>query len=316
VTTLNSPGSLGTASIEDDADNPGENVLIVTGTNKNDVIVVEPQPKSHGIFRVVQNKKVIVTFISTEVPRIVVFGLAGNDTIVVNGSMTQSAKLFGDAGNDVIKGARGNDEIDGGDGNDKLYGYAGNDLICGGRNNDFIFGGLGNDTIGGDNGNDKLYGEAGNDLIMGADGNDFLYGSAGNDRLYGQAGNDQLFGDAGNDLVVGGDGNDKLFGSAGRDVLIGRTGKDTLYGESGEDLLISDSTANDEDDAALQALLAAWAANDTFANRVANIGTFAGPDAITDDGVADTLYGGSNQDWFIVGSNDKIKDRAKNEPVN
>src|SRR5262249_52396889 len=81
IFTLNEPGDPGTAVVVDDADNPGDNVLIVTGTNQGDVIVVEAQPRSQGVFRVVQNKHVIVSFISTDVQHIVIFGLGGNDKI-------------------------------------------------------------------------------------------------------------------------------------------------------------------------------------------------------------------------------------------
>src|SRR5439155_22525469 len=75
ITTLNPPGSPGTAVIVEDADNPGTSVLLITGTSRGDVIVVEPQPKSQGLMRVVENRHVIVTFISTAVPRIVIFGM-------------------------------------------------------------------------------------------------------------------------------------------------------------------------------------------------------------------------------------------------
>jgi uncharacterized repeat protein (TIGR01451 family) len=53
ISTLNEPGRPGSAVIVGDADNPGSNVLLITGTSRGDVIVVEPQPKSLGIMRVV-----------------------------------------------------------------------------------------------------------------------------------------------------------------------------------------------------------------------------------------------------------------------
>src|SRR2546423_15065544 len=49
IFTANEPNEQpGTAEIIDDADNPGNNVLLITGTNRNDVIVVEKQPSSQG----------------------------------------------------------------------------------------------------------------------------------------------------------------------------------------------------------------------------------------------------------------------------
>jgi len=346
ISTANESGDLGTAVITDDADNPGvpgANVLLITGTNKNDVIVVEPQPKSRGMMRVVQNKHVIVTFISSDVKRIVIFGLGGNDSITINPIMIQPSTVFGGSGNDTIVTSngdslvdggdgndtivtgRGNDQVSGGNGNDVIVGGSGNDALCGDGGNDVIHGGLGDDTLFGETGNDKLFGDAGNDLLLGGDGNDFLFGSIGNDELYGQAGNDQLYGDPGNDIVVGGDGNDKLFGSTGRDILIGGQGSDTLYGEAGDDILIGGSTANDENREALEAILAEWNSSNSYNDRVDNIrlgggganGGFTFDEAsVFDDNAADTLYGDGGNDWFIVGPRDRIKDRARNERVN
>src|SRR5262249_22798796 len=154
---------LGTAIITDDADNPGSNVLLITGTNRSDVIVVEPQPKSFGILRVVQNKHVLVTFISTDVQRIVIFGLAGNDKITVSGALSQPAVIFGGNGNDAIVGGSGDDQISGGNGNDSIVGGLGNNILCGDNGNDVIAGGPGNDTLFGDAGNDVLAGSVGDD---------------------------------------------------------------------------------------------------------------------------------------------------------
>src|SRR5205823_1627245 len=113
ISTLNEPGQPGTAVIADDADNPGSNVLLVTGTSRGDVIVVEPQPRSQGLMRVVQNKHIIVTFISTDVQRIVIFGQQGNDRITVSGALFQPATIFGGDGNDTIVGGSGDDQISG-----------------------------------------------------------------------------------------------------------------------------------------------------------------------------------------------------------
>src|SRR5262245_9374047 len=306
ITTLNSPGAPGTATIEDDADNPGTDVLIVTGTSGNDVIVIEPQPRSSGQLRVVRNGHVLVSFISSDVPRIVAFGLEGNDKIIVNASLMQPATLFGDEGNDQLVGGRGSDQLDGG---------AGKDVIAGG---------LGNDTILGDAGNDVLTGGLGDDLLLGGDGNDTLDGGVGNDHLYGQAGNDTLVGGVGNNIVVGGDGNDKVVARPGRNILIGGSGRDKLYGNALDDILIAGSTAHDEDDVALQAILDEWTSSNSYATRVDNIrngggqnGAFVFDDTtVFDDGAADNLVGDGGLDWFFVGLGDKIKDRAPSEFVN
>jgi uncharacterized repeat protein (TIGR01451 family) len=324
IFTANEPGDLGTAMVVDDADNPGDSVLVVTGTNKSDVIVVEAQPRSQGVFRVVQNKHVIVSFISRDVQHIVIFGLAGNDKIVISPALTQSAIVFGDAGNDVITAGSGNTQVSGGDGNDKIVGGRGSDTLCGDNGNDVIVGGLGNDVIFGEAGNDVINGGLGDDLLLGGDGNDVLDGAVGNDHLYGQAGNDTLVGGLGNNVLVGGDGNDKLVARPGRNILIGGNGADTITGSAGDDIEIAGSTAYDEDDAALQSILDEWSSHNSYSTRVSNIrnggganGAFVLDDTtVFDDGVRDTLIGSAGLDWFWIGLNDKIKDRKANEQVN
>src|SRR5205823_5539454 len=157
----------------------------------------------------------------------------------------------------------------------------------------------------------------GDDLLLGGDGNDTLDGGLGNDHLYGQAGNDTLIGGVGNNILVGGDGNDTLVARFGRNILIGGDGKDKIYGNAGDDILIAGSTAHDEDDAALQAILDEWTSDDRYEDRVAIIAIDGFNDAtVFDDGVADLLVGAGGRDWFWVGVNDRIKDRAGNEQVN
>jgi hypothetical protein len=88
-------------------------------------------------------------------------GTIGNDALL--GSLTAANQIYGDAGNDVLKGGQLADKLDGGSGDDILWGLAGNDLLNG------------------NSGNDLIYGDAGNDLINGGLGRDFLVGGGGND---------------------------------------------------------------------------------------------------------------------------------------
>jgi uncharacterized repeat protein (TIGR01451 family) len=324
VTTENSPGESGAATVAADADNPDAAVLIVTGTSGNDVIVIEPRPVNRSQIRVKINGHVAGIFASSDVQHIVAFGLAGNDIIVVNATLSQPATLFGDDGNDYLYGGRGNDQLDGGSGNDHLFGGSGDDTLCGGDGNDYVYGQNGNDLVGGDAGNDHLFGEAGNDHLLGGDGNDFLYGGIGHDQLFGQAGNDQLFGENGNDVLVGGVGDDKLFGGIGRDILIGGDGHDLLFGEAHDDILISGSTADDENVDALTAIQAEWTSSNSYTTRVNNLrnggganGAFTLDDTtVIDDSVSDTLFGNGGLDWFLFGSGDKLKDKIAAELVN
>ncbi len=324
IDTLNEAGDSGTAILQEDADNPDQNVLLVTGTSRGDVIVIEPRPSNSSQIRVRINGHLAGIFDSADVQRFVVFGLAGNDKIVVSAALDQPATIFGDEGGDVIVAGSGDNQIAGGAGNDKIVGGSGNDSLCGDTGNDIIVGGAGNDTLFGDEGNDVLNGGQGGDLLLGGEGNDTLDGAVGNDHLYGQAGNDTLIGGMDKNILVGGDGNDKLVARFGRNILIGGNGKDKLYGNAGEDILIAGATVHDEDDTALQAILDEWTSSDSYEDRVNNIrnggganGAFVLDDTtVLDDGLADILVGDGGRDWFWAGVKDKIKDHAGKELVN
>ncbi|HMC12126.1 MAG TPA: hypothetical protein VKH44_12585, partial [Pirellulaceae bacterium] len=186
------PGHENTAVLLPDPDDPGENLLLVTGTARSDVILIEPRPSDQSQIRVRINGHLAGFFDRVAVPEILVFGLGGNDKIVVSAALDQETTIFGDSGNDVIIAGSGDTQIAGGAGNDKIVGGRGNDTLCGDNGNDVIVGGLGNDTIFGDAGNDVINGGVGDDLLLGGDGNDVLDGAVGSDRLYGQAGNDTL----------------------------------------------------------------------------------------------------------------------------
>jgi Ca2+-binding RTX toxin-like protein len=324
VITLNSPGNPGTATLEDDADNLGDGALVVTGTSGNDVIVIEPRPSNLAQIRVRINGRLAGLFTLSEVQHIVVFGLDGNDSIVVSAALFQLATILGGRGNDVIVGGSGDDAIDGEDGNDTINGGAGDDELCGGNGNDTVVGGLGNDLMGGDAGKDVLAGSLGDDVLLGGDGNDIADGGVGNDRVYGQIGNDKLIGGVGNNILVGDDGNDTLVARPGRNLLIGGRGADLITGNNQGDILVAGSTAHDENDVALQAILAEWTSGNSYSTRVSNIriggganGAFVLDDTtVLDDGVRDTLIGAAGQDWFWIGVGDRIRDRKSNERVN
>ncbi len=324
VFTFNVAGAPGTATLEDDADNPGTGVLIVTGTSKHDTIVIEQRPADSSQIRVKINGQFKGIYNKSDVQRIVAFGLAGNDTIIVGWNLEQDAVLFGDAGNDSLFGGAGKDGLEGGTGNDKLFGGWDEDALCGGEGNDFLYGQQNNDFLFGDAGNDKLFGEGGDDLLQGGNGHDYLYGGIGHDRLFGQVGNDILFGESGNDIAVGGEGNDHLYGGTGRDLTIGSDGNDTLFGEGDDDILVANSTIYDNDELALMAILSEWVSSNSYTTRVNNIRTGGGENGaftldngtVLDDGRPDTLWGNGGQDWFLTGVKDKIRDKAPNELVN
>ncbi|MDH7599622.1 MAG: Ig-like domain-containing protein [Sedimentisphaerales bacterium] len=102
---------------------------------------------------------------------------------------------------------------------------------------------------------DIIYGNAADNRIWGWCGSDTIYGGGGNDWLYGQAGSDKLFGQRGCDILLGEDGDDYLDGGSGNDLVIGGLGQDVLAGSSGQDVLIGGTTAYDQDQQALRAII-------------------------------------------------------------
>jgi hypothetical protein len=142
--------------------------------------------------------------------------------------------------------------------------------------------------------------------------------------LFGGSGNNFLVAGDGNDVLVGGTGNDTLIGGRGRDLLIGGGGKDVLFSESDQNIVIGGSTAFDQDQAALAAIMAEWTSDHDRNTRIANLsGTGSGPSfdsrlngnifltangaaaTVLDDGVRDRLYV-EELDWWFAGVHDKV----------
>lgn len=131
--------------------------------------------------------------------------------------------------------------------------------------------------------------------------------------IYGGTGNDVITvnnGVTAAAYIFGGDGNDKITGGGGKNVLIGGKDADTLYGApSSENLFISGYTSFDDDPATALALLSSWetsglaynARGDAFLAAVKTAGA-----KIFDDGVADTLLGGSASDFYFCGTNERL----------
>jgi len=110
--------------------------------------------------------------------QIQIFGLAGNDTFLVddsNGAMPP-ALLDGGDGDDTLTGSAADDTLNGGPGNDTLNGRDGNDTLFGGPGNDILNGGRGNDTMFGGDGDDQF-------PWLPGEGSDVIEGDAGNDTM-------------------------------------------------------------------------------------------------------------------------------------
>lgn len=98
------------------------------------------------------------------------YGLGGSDLMI--GIDKPKNVLFGNGGNDVIRGGNRHDVLNGGADADRLLGKHGNDQLVGGSGNDRLTGGQGNDSLKGQSGNDQLDGGAGRDQLDGGKGFD------------------------------------------------------------------------------------------------------------------------------------------------
>lgn len=195
--------------------------------------------------------------------------------------------------------ATANDDlVQGGPGDETLYGYAGNDTIHALQGADLLYGGTGDDSLHAGSGDDTVYGAAGNDSLVNDGGNDLLYGGVGDDRFWL---GDVVYGSSG--TAWGGDGNDSfVVTTAG--TIYGGTGTDTLVLAWGYASLNHAVTLN------FAAALA------TSANGLAM--TWRGVENLflTTGDAADSVVGGSGDDFYSVGRGDNVVDAgAGNDSV-
>lgn len=183
--------------------------------------------------------------------------------------------------------------LTGTDGPDDLDGLGGNDLISGGDGDDNIEGGTGADRLRGEDGDDVIEGEQGSDTLDGGTGNDFMQSGRAGDLARGGGGDDWIEGNAGDDTVGSDNGNDTLIGGHGADVLDGGAGDDLIVsGDVAGTPLRFEDLKSLRDGAALADLLGV---SDETALT------------ITDDGDADSLFGGDGDDTLIIGAGDTAR---------
>ena len=151
----------------------------------------------------------------------------------------------------TLWGQQGDDVLRGGTSYDVVWGGEGDDTLDGGGSFDYLEGGPGADVIDGGPDDHSFFDVAGYELsdagvtvnlAMGtgqgghAEGDTLtrinsLWGSQHGDHLIGDAGRSLLWGRAGNDTLEGGAGDDRLQGDAGADMLDGGEGRDVVrYG--------------------------------------------------------------------------------------
>ncbi|HEX5356706.1 MAG TPA: calcium-binding protein [Aquabacterium sp.] len=193
---------------------------------------------------------------------------------------TAGGSLWGEAGNDTLKGNTAADALNGGEGSDRLSGGGGDDFLQGdamygtptllNSGADTLYGDAGNDTLNGQGDLDSLFGGEGNDYYIDDDAGDVIVEIAGQgtDTLATSAsyvelqanvenlalaspewhiaiGNElnNLVDDGAGDGVVSAEqGSDTVRAGAGDDVILGGDGSDRLEGAAGNDQLEGDSS--------------------------------------------------------------------------
>jgi Ca2+-binding RTX toxin-like protein len=192
--------------------------LQAVGTNGSDFILVT-EPNGTLVVQASFLSEGSRSF-SPNVDQIQVFGLGGDDTLIVGGNVNKPAILDGGEGNDTINGGNENDTMIGGAGDDRLSGGGGDDTLIGGPGNDVMNGGAGTDTAD--------YSAEKSAIVVNLQTNIGIATGA-------SIGNDSL---ANIENVIGGSGNDTIVGSSGSNRIDGGGGADSLTGMRGDDVFI------------------------------------------------------------------------------
>ncbi len=132
--------------------NQNAGLLTVTGTTGNDQISISQNGNSYTVRNGSWSSVVTGSF-----TKVVVKGNGGNDSIVLDKSVTENADLYGGAGNDTLAGGSGNDQLFAGAGSNVLYGQGGNDtFVTIGSTADSVSGGDGSDSFWMDNSTSEI----------------------------------------------------------------------------------------------------------------------------------------------------------------
>lgn len=174
--------------------------------------------------------------------------LQGNNDVNATGTY-RNERMFGNTGDNVIRGFGGNDILSGGLGHDTLFGDKGDDTLFGGSGADILSGGTGIDTASYANAATGVIADLTNPGVNTGDALrdsyfsiENLQGTLFGDSLRGNSQANVLQGFSGNDTLAGQGGNDTLIGGAGGDRLSGSTGIDTASYTTANTGVIADLT--------------------------------------------------------------------------
>ncbi|MCB1491344.1 MAG: hypothetical protein KDJ77_06030, partial [Rhodobiaceae bacterium] len=154
-------------------------------------------------------------------------GDADGDTLISIERLTGSGQndtLYGNPGDNIIRGGGGSDKIKGLNGADNLYGDGGDDWLYVDSLDNIALGGGGTDRL-------IVVGSGGVTNAVGANSIEIATGNVGNDTFNGSGATADLTlkGLSGDDVLTGGTGDDYLYGGSGTDQLIGGAGLDRLF---------------------------------------------------------------------------------------
>jgi PKD repeat protein len=144
LTSVTKEVTITAVAVQVDPCDSGETALVVGGTTANDIIVFDRQGNGGDI-------EVFINDVSQGVfhptGHVIAYGQAGDDNIQVAQSISLDAWLYGDAGNDRLKGGGGASILLGGDNDDLLLGSSGRSILIGGNGKDRLLGGIGEDIL-------------------------------------------------------------------------------------------------------------------------------------------------------------------------
>jgi hypothetical protein len=122
---------------------PGQTAMFIGGTANNDTIELTNDPA--GAVKVKFNGKAQGSFAFDGA--IYIYAGAGGDRVTIDSHINKVSFVFGEDGNDVLKGGGGSSVLIGGQGVDQLTGNVSRDILIGGGGVDKLSGGDDDDIL-------------------------------------------------------------------------------------------------------------------------------------------------------------------------